>query len=305
MKIHGSDWPTFDLMHALKNTKSSKKVFSVDRLRNDATIQAIKLEALLSGGISEAGFSIIDNASISSSLDTYQLRETRRQLDHYAKAPAWRNVNQELEAILYQLALHEQELLSNNLTHRPFTLNVTPEFTRKAMKHRQGFSDYSKRKIDKAFQNELNRTPQYWFTVELAPISTFTRGHQRPHLHGSILLTSDEATSKNRQKTPISRAFHKAVGRCNSDFNNRLLDIGSYQQHAQNTGLPVICSKVCWVGYCLKFQAMARLFFNKKSSLLTDNQTKRQAKVIHSKLLPPIKQAVSDEVQIILGSIKW
>jgi len=307
MKIRGSEWPAFDLMHALKNTKSSKKVIFPDRLRNDATIQAIRYEALLSEGVSRTGFSIIDNASISLSLDTYQLKGTRRQLQHYTKAPAWRNVNEELEAILYQLALHEQGLQNNKLIHRPFTLNVTPEFSRKAMSHQQGFYDYCKRRIDKAFKSELDCKPQYWFTIEFAPVSTFTRGHQRPHLHGSILLNSDDTISMNHQKTPVSRAFHKAVGKCDSGFSNHLLDLGSYDKHSKKSGNPILLTKVSWAGYCLKHKAMARAFLNKKGNLLTDNQTKKRAKMIHSKLLPSKKlsKPISSEIQAAIDAIKW
>jgi len=164
------------------------------------------------------------------------------------------------------------------------------------------------RRLDKAFKGELHNTPQYWFTVEFAPVSTFTRGHQRPHLHGAILLNTEETISNNRQKTPVSRAFHKAVGKCNSDFSNRLLALESYQRHAQNSGKPILLAKVGWTGYCLKHQTMARAFLKKKSNLLTDNQTKKQAKAIHSKLLPAPKKTskpISSEIQAALDSIKW
>lgn len=306
MKKHGSEWIAFDLATALKNTKSSKKVIFTDRFRNHATIRAIKGAALLSEGDFGAGFSIIDNTDIISSVDTHQLKGTRRQLSHYSKAPEWRNTTQELEAIFYQLAIHEKESQDQSLIQRPFTINLTPEFTQKATNHKNGLSDYCKRRIDKALKNEFNRIPQYWFTVEFAPISTFTKGYFRPHLHGAILLHTEETFSKNHQKTPISRAFHKAVGNCSPDFNNRIFNLGSHQKHAQEKSIPLLYAKVGWAGYCFKHQTFAKLILDKKRNLMSDNLTKQQAKDIYSKLAssPKPKQPIPSELEAFLASIK-
>jgi hypothetical protein len=131
----------------------------------------------------------------------------------------------------------------------PFTVNLTPEFVRKALRNKKGFIDYTKRKIDKAMLSELSRAPQYWFVVEMAPtFGSHTKGRQRPHLHGGILLTQSEKESIRKQKTPISEAFHKVVGKCSPDFSERLLVMGDHKAYAEQKGITEAAAAIKWAG---------------------------------------------------------
>jgi hypothetical protein len=305
----GEEWPFFDLYANMKNAKSRKKVTRsnaksrkkvtwVDGLRVDATLEAIRFAALSQPGSFSAGFSIIDLIHSTPSniqVSNYFLDDSRRQLQHYNKAPEWRNARYRLKAVFYQLAMLQQAE-QNNLLLTPFTLNLTPEFVNKALQHKKGFIDYTKRRIDKYMQSELSRIPQYWFVVELAPVTGhYTKGRQRPHLHGGILLAPSERESERKQKTPISRAFHKAVGKCHPDFSERLLSLGSYKAHAANTGITEIEAAINWAGYCLKFHTFARLFLNRNPNLTADNATKRQAEALYGLLTPKSSPKLSPE----------
>ncbi|MGZ8957945.1 MAG: hypothetical protein ACXW0L_00515 [Methylosarcina sp.] len=300
IKTPGAEWPYFDLCHTLKNAKSSKKVLSVDRLRNDATLEAVRRAALLQRGRFSAGFSIIDfinDIPPHITVNSYQLQDSRRQLQHYSKAPEWRHARPELQAIFYQLAMLQQaEQSTQRLT--PFTVNLTPEFTKRAFHHKAGFIDYTKREIDKAMKSVLgrNRKPQYWFTVEMAAVGTHTRGGQRPHLHGGILLYDSEKESKRKQKTPISKAFHKAVGKCSPDFSNRLYYPSDHKAYAEQKAISEIEAVIKWPGYCLKLNTIARLFLNSKTNLTADNVTKEQAEALYDLLgrKPPKPKPVDE-----------
>lgn len=288
-KMYGEEWHYFDLSHHLKNAKSSKKVLQVDKLRNRATLESVRLAALFQGGNSRAGFSIIDLIHSIPPLiqvDSYQLEGTRRQLQHYNKAPEWKYAKPELKAIFYQLAmLQEAEQSDRQLT--PFTVNLTPEFANKAFQNKKGFIDHTKREIDKAMRSELSLIPQYWFVVEMVPVfGSHTRGRQRPHLHGGILLNPSEIESFRKQKTPISRAFHKAIGKCQPDFSERLLNLGNHKTYAQNKGITEIEAAINWAGYCFKLNTTARLFLNSKLNLTANNATKEQAEALYGLLTP-------------------
>lgn len=287
IKTHEAEWPYFDLSHSLRNAKSSKKVFFIDRLRNDATLEAVRLAALLQQGNFGAGFSIIDFINTIPSyitVDSYQLEDSRRQLQRYNKSPAWRYAKPELQAIFYQLAMLQQaEQSDQQLT--PFTVNLTPEFVHKALQHKAGFIDYAKRRLDKSMLSELSRSPQYWFTVEMTPVfGSHTRGRQRPHLHGAIMLTQSEKESVRKQKTPASKAFHRAVGKCSPDFSERLLVMGNHQAHAEKNGITETTAAIGWAGYCFKHNATARFFLNSRTNLTADNATKRQAEALYGLL---------------------
>jgi hypothetical protein len=296
-KKDGSKWLYFDLTNSLKNAKSRKKVLIIDQFRSALMLEAIRAEAMSETPDFSAGFSYIKIAntdSMSTRSITEQVNIAGRQQQHYSKAPEWKFIKPELEAILYQLAMQEASLNSEGtLIHTSFTLDLTPEFTHKASHHKAGFIDYTKREIDKAFKSELSRTPQYWFTFELAklyPEQSHTRGYLRPHLHGSLLLTPAEMESVRHQKTLISKAFHKAVGKCSPGFSNRLLSVKSHNAYAHSKNITSLAAAVGWVDYCYglgktngKTPAMARLFFNNKN-LIADNQTKRQAKAIYDLL---------------------
>lgn len=299
---HGSEWPYFDLSHSLNNTKISKKVFLVDRFRNDSALRAVKAAALLQRGCFGAGFSILDLIhSIPQHIqtDTYYLQDSRRQLQNFNKVPAWRYAKPELGAVFYQLAMLQQaQLHDQQLT--PFSLNLTPEFTNKAFKHDKGFIDYTKRQLDKAFKSELNRKLQYWFVVEFEPaLGGYTRGNQRPHLHGAILINESDRESVRKQKAPISAAFHKAVGRCSPDFSNRLLHLGNHKAYAESIGLSELEAVINWPGYCTKHNTMARLILNTKLNLTADNVTKSQAEALYGHLnKKPTKPAIVDGIDI-------
>lgn len=282
-KTHGAEWPYFDLSHSLQNAKSSKKVFLVDRFRNDSTLRAVRAGAKSQRGSFGAGFSIIDYVQTIPQLietDSYYLQDSRRQLQHFDQAPEWRHASPELKAVFYQLGmLQKAGQTGQQLT--PFTLNLTPEFTNKALKHKDGFIEYTKRKIDKA----LTGKPQYWFAVEFVPeLGGFTRGWQRPHLHGAILLSKSERESVRNQKSPISSAFHKAVGKCSPDFSNRLLHLGNHKDCGESKKLSELEAAINWSGYCLKHNTFARLFLNAKLNLMADNATKSQAEALYGLL---------------------
>lgn len=286
---YGGEWPLFDLCHSMKNTKSSKKVILVDRFRNTATIEAVRLAALFPVGNFSAGFSIIDTVSIIPShiqVDTYHLEDSRRQLQHFNQTPEWRNARPELKATFYQLAMqHQTEVIKKNHKLTPFTCNLTPEFVTKALMHKKGFHDHIKRKLDKSFKSELGRIPQYWFVVEMVPVfGGYTSGRQRPHLHGGILVTLQEKNSGRKQKTPLSKAFHKAVGYCHPDFEERILVMGNHKIYAENNNITETTAAVNWARYCFKHNALARLYLSSKSNLTADNATKRQAEALYSLL---------------------
>jgi hypothetical protein len=301
-KTHGEEWPHFDLSHHLKNAKISKKVFLVDRLRSDATLQAVRLAALLQRGGSSAGFSIIDLIHSIPSLiqvSSDQLKNSRRQLRHYNKAPDWKHARPELKAVFYQLAMLQQAEQSDRQLI-PFTLDLTPEFTYRAFQHKAGFIDYTKREIDKAMKWALPENPQYWFTVEMAAVfGSSTKGRQRPHLHGGILLNQSERESERKQKTPISKAFHKAVGKCSPEFSNRLLHLDNHKVYAEQKGISEIEAVINWPGYCLKLNTMARLYLNSKTNLTADNETKGQAEALYGLLSrKPPKPKLIDEFDL-------
>lgn len=301
-KTHWAEWPYFDLSHSLKNTKISKKVFLVDRFRNHATLEAVKAAALLQRGCFGAGFSILDLIHSIPSLikvDDSYLEDSRRQLQHFNKAPAWRYAKPELEAVFYQLAMLQQAQLHNQqLT--PFSLNLTPEFTYKAFRHDKGFIDYTKRQLDKAFKSELNRKLQYWFAVEFVPaLGGYTRGNQRPHLHGAILINESDRESVRKQKVPISAAFHKAVGKCSPDCSNHLFYFDSHEDFARERQISILEAAINWPGYCLKHHSFARRFLNTKSNLTADNATKNQAEGLYALLSPkPNKPTIVDGIDI-------
>lgn len=213
-----------------------------------------------------------------------QLKDSRRQLQHYNKSPEWRYAEPELKAVFYQLAMLQQaEQIDCQLT--PFTANLTPEFVNKALQHKKGFVDYIKRKIDKAMLSELSRIPQYWFAVEMVPaLGGYTRGRQRPHLHGGLLITPTESESVRKQKTPISKVFHKAIGKCHPDFSERLLNLGNHKDYAEKNGITEITAVINWARYCFKHNTFARLFLNNKSNLTANNATKRQAAALYGAL---------------------
>jgi hypothetical protein len=280
-------WPHFDLSHSLKNSKSSKKVLLVDRFRNAATLEAVRFAALLYRGRFGADFSILDYVQTIPQhiqTDPYYLQDSRRQLQHHNQAPDWRYANPELKAIFYQLAMMQQAQQSNQ-TLTPFSLNLTPEFTTRAFRHQAGFIDYTKRQLDKAMLSELNRKPQYWFGVEMVPVSGgYTSGRQRPHLHGSILLATSERESVRNQQTAISAAFHKAVGKCSPEFSNRLFQSGNHKANAERKGTSELEAGINWPGYCLKHSAFARRYLNSKSNLIADNATKCQSEALYGHL---------------------
>lgn len=301
-KLHGSEWPCLDLSTSLKNAKSSKKVFLVERHRAAATLEAVKLAAMLQRGPRSADFSILDfihSIPQHIQIDLYYLQGSRRQLQHYNRAPAWRYGNPELKAIFYQLAmLHQVE--QTDQRQIPFSLNLTPQFTSKALQNPKGFVEHTKRQLDKAFLSELGRKPQYWFAVELVPeFGGYTKGPQRPHLHGCILITQVERNSIRNQKSQISAAFHRAVGKCPPDFSNRLLCLGNHEAHAQQKGISEIEAAINWAGYCLKHNAMARVLLNSKSNLIADNATKSQSEALYGLLNKKLaKPAIVDGIDM-------
>ncbi|TAK62305.1 hypothetical protein [Methylobacter sp.] len=308
-ETRGAEWPYFDLYATKKIaksrkkvtrsiTKSRKKVTFVDQLRIDATLDSAWLAALLHRGNESAGFSIIDLIqSIPSNIQVsnYFLQDSRRQAQHYNKAPEWRNARHRLKAVFYQLAmLHQAEQSDCRLI--PFTANLTPDFVNKALRHKKGFIDYTKRKIDRAMKSELSRVPQYWFVVELAPVTgNPIKGRQRPHLHGGILLTPPEKESVRKQKTPISRAFHRAIGKCHPDFSERLFVMDDHKTYAQQRGITEITAALNWPGYCLKYYSFTRWFLNRQPNLTADNATKRQAEALYGLLTPKSSPKLSTE----------
>jgi hypothetical protein len=315
-KMHGEEWPYLDLSHHLKNAKSSKKVPQVDKLRNRATLEAVRLAALLQGSNARAGFSIIDLIHSIPSLiqvDSYQLEGTRRQLQHHNKAPAWRHTSPALQAMFYQLAMHDTDLKGGgNLIHSSFTLDLTPEFVHRAFQNKTGFIDYTKRKIDKAMKSELGRNPQYWFTVEMVTVfGSTTKGRVRPHLHGSILLTPPEIKSIHHQKTPISRAMHKAVGKCSPSFSNRLLKIRTHDDFAKMHSTSAVSAIIGWSDYCFdakdrhnKTPAIYRLLLNSKN-LTADNATKEQAEALYGRLTPKAPKLSPEDEKALEAFMSW
>lgn len=309
-KSNGEEWPFFDLSHTLQKTKSSKKVILVDHFRNAATVEAVRLSALYPVGGFSAGFSIIDTTlSIPSNItvDSYHLKDSRRQLQHFNKAPQWRNTKPELEAVFYQLALQNQSKEIQQ-THEltPFTCNLTPDFVKKALRHPKGFHDYTKRKLDKAFKSELKRNLQYWFVIEMIPaIGGHTKGRQRPHLHGGLLLIKNEKTSQRKQKTPISRAFHKAIGYCHPDFEERVFYMGNHKGYSEIKNITETAAVVNWAGYCFKNYTLSRLYLNCKSNLIADNATKRQARELYGLVAPKLTKLSPEDEQALKDFMSW
>ena len=289
-RIGGLDWPSFSLADSLRKSKSSKKVFSVDRIRNAATLDAVRLAARSQGGGFSAGFSIINSIdsmvlSIPNYIkpDTHQLKGTKRQKQLYSTPPQWRNAKPELQACFYQLAMLKQAEQLNQIL-MPFTLDLTPEFVQRATLSKKGFIDYTKRQLDLAFKSGSPIKRQYWFTVEMADLGTFTSGQQRPHLHGSIIVSQSEIESVRKQKTPISKIFHAAIGDCSPDFSNRLLDIGNYKEYAEQKNISELEACIGWAGYSFKHNAVAKMMLGSKSNLTADNATKTKAAELYSLL---------------------
>jgi len=307
-KTHGEEWPFFDLLARMKNTKSSKKVILVNRFRSDATLEAVRLAALFPVGGFSAGFSIIDlihSIPSNTQVSREQLKDSRRQLQHLNKAPEWRYAKPELKTVFYQLAMLQQAGQSDRLL-TPFTANLTPEFVKKALQNKKGFIDYTKRKIDKAMLSELSKIPQYWFVVEMVPIfGSHTRGRQRPHLHGGVLLTPEEKESTRKQKTPVSEAFHKAIGKCHPDFSERLLVMGDHKDYAEKNGITETTAAINWAGYCFKLNTFARLYLNSKSNLTADNATKRQAEALYGLLTPKAAKLSPEDESALEAFMNW
>jgi len=284
-KIQEEKWPEYNLIHSLKNTKKLKKVILVDKIRNTSTIDRMKLAALSGGDDFSADFSTIYREHVvSNTQDVFGVEKGNRNLSKYVECPKWSATTQNLQIMLYQLALHKKEMQSNNLVHKPFTLNISKKLAAVATASGNGIADYLKRRIDKQLYKELGYRPQYWFTIEYAPVGQHTAGQQRPHLHGSILLPTKDTQSIRKQRTAVSNAFNKAVGEVTPEFSRRVFNMGNFQHHAQNNNMPVLSSKFEWAGYCLKAQAFAKIISGNKASLFSDNETKKQAKAVLSDL---------------------
>lgn len=280
-KVPASDWPKFDLWETIrpggKFTESSKKGIFPHRFRNDAMLTAIRLGAANNDNDFLAGFSLIAG-SLKPSLPFYKdLTETRLKEEHYIKPCEWRYTSPKLQAYLFQIAMHG----NNNYKHIPFTLNLSPQFVKNAIKHEKGFLDFTKRKLDKSFSTNLHYIPQYWFIVEL---ETLINGHKRPHLHGSLYLQHQSTVVENKQKTPISKACGKAIGKIPPAFSNRLYHSGSYENFSTDRKITELQAKFGWVNYCFKDHTRSRVFLNDTINLVVDNETRRQAKDIYSNL---------------------
>ncbi len=299
-------WPRFRLIEKLRSTKNRKKVPVIEQFRNHATLDALAAGVRSSHPILTAGFSIntVSSHSVIDSLlnttdlsnrvdrlvqslpsliqiDPELLENTRCNQALYNKPPTWKYARQNLKAAFYQLAmLKDADRQGMILT--PFSLNLTPEFVSKALSHRNGFLDYTKRRIDKALQIELGRAPQYWFVVEITPASgSHSRGHQRPHIHGSILLNPSERVPARKQITRISKAFNAAIGNCSSEFKNRLIELGNHKRYAESKDISELEAVLNWSRYCFKHHAYSRLFLDSNSNLTADNTTKKQAKELY------------------------
>ena len=304
-----TDWPYLSLSDSFTASKSSKKVFFADHYRNAATLEAVRSGAVSQPKQLGAGFSIntfIKSIPSQIRLNPFYLQDTKRNLEHYDQAPAWRHVKQELEATFYQLAMQrEKKARKGELIHVTFTLNLTPELVRKAIHHDKGFLDYIKRRIDKSLLAVLERKPQYWLTVELEPMTGgYTKGKQRPHLHGAILITQSESESIRKQKSKISQAFYKAIGKCSPDFSNRLFQLQSHTSYAQQKGISEMQAAVMWPRYCFKHHAFAKSLLRLKSNLITDNATKSQAKALYELLTEQSGVTTQDKQLRLSGSHK-
>ncbi|MDD2661486.1 MAG: hypothetical protein PHY54_17675 [Methylococcales bacterium] len=188
----------------------------------------------------------------------------------------------------------------------PFTVNLTPEFVTKALQNKKGFIDYTKRQIDKAMLSELSTIPQYWFVVEIVPqFGGHTKGRQRPHLHGGIITKPSDLESVRKQKTPISKAFDNAVGKCHPDFSERLVDLGNHKAYSQQKGITEATAVINWARYCFKLNTISRLFLNSKTNLTADNETKRQAEALYSLLTQKAPKPSPIDETVLEAFMNW
>lgn len=113
--------------------------------------------------------------------------------------PAWRDLPDRLYPLFYNLALNEAE---GDLKLHPFTFVLSSEVT-----NNPGFTKnpatYLHKRLSTALERKLNRSPDYWFTLESG--TQFGHSFILPHAHGTILLHPSELDA-------VREVFHQING---------------------------------------------------------------------------------------------
>lgn len=141
---------------------------------------------------------------------------------------------------------------------RAFTLNCSPNEISAAQRYPNGFTDYFKRRIDRALRRALGIVPLYGFGVDVAK-------NDRPHIHGVIAANDSHLEA-------IERALCHAGGKWDSPW------------HAERQcQLEALYTPDVWANYCLRNQARVRRIITGRAISIT-TPLRRRAKELWSLL---------------------
>ncbi|MCP4597188.1 hypothetical protein [Neptuniibacter sp.] len=116
--------------------------------------------------------------------------------------PEWRRLTDKTKAILYHLAM-KRLAARDGLVVVPFTFNLSRELIQSMRTDQRGCAAKLRKNVKQQLQRATGRDVPYFFQVEVA-----VRGCRgRPHVHGELLLTREEATDAYR-KNPAKQALH-------------------------------------------------------------------------------------------------
>ncbi|NOQ93966.1 MAG: hypothetical protein GQ547_04930 [Methylophaga sp.] len=190
--------------------------------------------------------------------------------------PKWRDTTDKLRAIYYQSAI--ELLAERNSASIPYrlTFNLTPDFTRKAMK--EGGLSIIHDKLSKRLKR-IGCEADFWLAIEAVikndgKSGGWNRFKGRPHIHGSILLTPE-------QKEIVCGAIRTINGPANTIFKRnetRLLSLedekGGGKSHAK---------------YCLKHVGWNKVFMPHTNTLSRTQRIGQVAKELYEQDRTSIK----------------
>jgi len=168
--------------------------------------------------------------------------------------PDWRRLTDKTKAVLYHIALSSLAVGSVDLKVVPFTLNLTNDVINRARLDDKNFASWLRDRIQQNLKRATGRPVQFFYQIEID-----VKGNRgRPHVHGELLLTQDEASKPNIMN-PVRQALHR--------INNY-----SRQPSFKNWALKFDLNRCDsgWVRYTTKHLNISKLFLGGQLLTCTD-----------------------------------
>jgi hypothetical protein len=160
--------------------------------------------------------------------------------------PHWDHTSPHLKMLAWGMASWE-------LNATPFTLHLSDEIIKKALKDKRGFARHIADRVRRLLEYRLGTVPGFWFSVEKGP-------GEEPHAHGAIVIQPGH-------EELVSKALRSAGGKCSYPARQLFY---SPKRNAIN-----------WVGYATKWMYGTRRRLLSPNSIAANHVIRQAAQAWH------------------------